>query len=127
VRKFLSFNSRDTAFAEALRGGLSRLEPDAQIFFSPISLGAGFWLPKLAGQIAEAEAFLLLIGPNGVGPWQEVEYFMAFDRHVNDKRFPLVPAIVAGAAAPGLSFLRSLNWYRHVTRQMARSCNLSVA
>jgi TIR domain len=110
VRIFLSFNSKDTAFAEAMRAALSRIEPGAQIFFSPVSLGAGFWLPKLAEQIAEAEAFLLLIGPNGIGPWQEVEYFTAFDRHVNDKRFPLVPVIVAGAGAPGLSFLRNLNW-----------------
>jgi conflict system STAND superfamily ATPase/TIR domain-containing protein len=110
VRIFLSFNSRDTAFAEAVRAGLSRIEPGVQIFFSSVSLGAGFWVPKLAEEIAEAESFLLLIGPNGIGPWQEVEYFTAFDRHVNDKRFALVPAIVAGAAAPGLSFLRSLNW-----------------
>jgi hypothetical protein len=110
VRVFLSFNSQDTAFAEAIRAGLSRLEPDAKIFFSRISLGAGFWLPKLAEEIDQAEAFLLLIGPNGIGPWQEVEYFTAFDRHVRDKWFALVPAIVAGAAAPGLSFLRSLNW-----------------
>jgi hypothetical protein len=73
VRIFLSFNSKDTAFAEALRASISRIEPGAQFFFSPISLGSGLWLPKLAEQIAEAEAFLLLIGPNGIGPWQEVE------------------------------------------------------
>jgi len=30
--------------------------------FSPVSLGAGFWLPKLAEGIADADAFLLLIG-----------------------------------------------------------------
>jgi hypothetical protein len=41
VRVFLSFNSKDTAFAEAIRAGLSRLEPKAKIFFSPVSLGAG--------------------------------------------------------------------------------------
>ena len=110
MRIFLSFNSRDTALAEAVRAGLSRIEPGAQIFFSSVSLGAGFWLPKLAEEIAQAESFLLLIGPNGIGPWQEVEYFTAFDRHVKDKHFALVPAIIAGAAAPGLSFLRSLNW-----------------
>jgi hypothetical protein len=75
-----------------------------------VALGAGFWLPKLAEEIAEADAFLLLIGPSGVGPWQEVEYFTAFDRHVNDKRFTLVPLIVGRAQAPGLSFLRMLNW-----------------
>jgi WD40 repeat protein len=110
VRIFLSFNSKDTAFAEAIRAGLSRIEPDIKIFFSPISLGAGFWLPKLAEGIAEAEAFLLLIGPKGIGPWQEVEYFTAFDRHVADKRFAVVPVMVSGAEAPGLSFLRTLNW-----------------
>jgi hypothetical protein len=110
VRIFLSFNSRDTALAELVRVGLSRIEPTAQVFFSPVSLGAGFWLPKLAEGIAEAQSFLLLIGPNGIGPYQEIEYFRAFDRHVKDKTFALVPAIVAGAAAPGLPFLRDLNW-----------------
>jgi TPR repeat protein len=110
MRIFLSFNSKDMALAEAIRTGLSRIDQDAQIFFSPVSLGAGFWLPKLAEEIAQAEAFLLLIGPTGIGPWQEVEYFTAFDRHVIDKQFPLVPVMVAGAEAPGLSFLRTLNW-----------------
>jgi hypothetical protein len=110
MRVFLSFNSRDTALAELLRVGLSRIDPTAQVFFSPVSLGAGFWLPKLAEGIAEAESFLLLIGPNGVGLYQEVEYFRAFDRHLKDKSFALVPAIVGSAAAPGLPFLRDLNW-----------------
>jgi TPR repeat protein len=110
MRIFLSFNSRDISFAEAIRAGLSKIAPDVKIFFSPISLGAGFWLPRLAEEITEAEAFLLLIGPKGIGPWQEVEYFTAFDRHVSDKRFALVPVMVAGAEAPGLSFLRTLNW-----------------
>jgi hypothetical protein len=109
VRIFLSFNSRDTALAEAVRAGLSRIDPTAQVFFSPVSLGAGFWLPKLAEEIAEAQSFLLLIGPSGKGPWQEVEYFTAFDRHVKDKSFALVPAVVAGAEALGLPFLRTLN------------------
>ena len=65
MRIFLSFNSRDTALAEAVRAGLSRLEPKPQISFSSVSLGAGFWLPKFADEIAQVEAFLLLIGPNG--------------------------------------------------------------
>jgi TIR domain-containing protein len=110
VRIFLSFNSKDVALAEAIRAGLSKLEPEAKIFFSPVSLGSGLWVPKLADEIAAAEAFLLLIGPQGIGPWQKVEYFTAFDRHVNEKAFALVAVIAAGAQAPGLSFLRSLNW-----------------
>ena len=87
MRIFLSFNSKDMALAEAIRAGLSKLEPDAKIFFSPVSLGSGLWLPKLADEIAAAEAFLLLIGPKGIGPWQKVEYFTAFDRHVTEKTF----------------------------------------
>ena len=65
-------------------------------------IAAGFWQPRLAAKIADAEAFLLLIGPKCIGPWQEVEYFTAFDRYVNDKSFPVVPVFVGDAAAPGL-------------------------
>jgi hypothetical protein len=107
---FLSFNSKDTALADSVRARLAAFEPTFQIYFSPVSLGTGLWLPKLGDQIEQADAFLLLVGTQGIGPWQEIEYFTAFDRHVNDKRFTLVPVIAAGAAAPGLPFLRALNW-----------------
>ena len=69
------------------------------------------WLPKLAEEIAAADAFLLVIGPGGIGLWQDIEYNEAFDRHLREKdRFPLVPVIADGARAPGLPFLRRLNW-----------------
>jgi hypothetical protein len=111
LRIFLSFHSKDRTLAEALRVGIKRLEPQADFFFSPVSLGAGFWLPKLAEEIRGADAFLFLVGPAGIGLWQDVEYSEAFDRHVRDKeRFPLVPVIAANAKAPGLPFLRLLNW-----------------
>ena len=110
LRIFLSFNSRDLALAEALRAGLKKLEPTADIFFSPVSIAHGFWLPRLSAGIDEADAFLLLLGPKGVGPWQEVEYHQAFDRHVKDRKFPVVPIITNGGLAPGLPFLRQLNW-----------------
>jgi hypothetical protein len=97
--------------AEALCASLKRLEPSTDIFFSPLSLGPGFWLPKLAKEIIDTDAFLFFIGPSGVGPWQQLEYDEALDRYVQEReRFPLVPVIAAGATAPGLSFLRRLNW-----------------
>jgi hypothetical protein len=110
MRIFLSFNSKDVELAEALRAGLIGLEPAAQIFFSPSSLGAGFWVPRLAGEIGLADAFLLLIGPKGIDSLQAVEYYAAFDRHVVDGRFALVLVLAAGAQAPGLPLMRSLNW-----------------
>jgi hypothetical protein len=109
MRIFLSFNSKDIALAEALRAGLATVELAAEIFFSPASLASGFWLPKLADEIGAVDAFVLLIGPKGIGPWQEVEYYAAFDRHVGDRRFGLVPVLAADAQVPGLPFLRSLN------------------
>ena len=38
--------TKDQALAEALREGLLRFEPTADIYLSSISLRAGFWLPK---------------------------------------------------------------------------------
>jgi hypothetical protein len=109
-KSFTNQSALDQALAEAIRAGLLKLEPKADIFFSPVSLGQGFWLPKLSEGIRSADAFLLLLGPRGVGPWQEVEYHEAFDRHVQDPRFSLVPVIVGAGHAPGLPFLRRLNW-----------------
>jgi hypothetical protein len=66
------------------RDALVRLDPLLDIFFSPVSLGQGFWLPKLAEGIRAADAFLLLMAQSGPGPWQEMEYFEALDRRVKD-------------------------------------------
>ncbi len=107
---FLSFNSKELALAKALRCRLRKINSSADVFFSPVSLGAGFWVPKLAAELAGADAFLLLIGEKGIGPWQELEYYNALDRHVADNRFTLVPLLVAPGQAPGLPFLRTLNW-----------------
>jgi hypothetical protein len=41
-------------------------------------------LPALAQEIAEADAFVLLIGASGLGPWQSTEFYEAHDavRHL---------------------------------------------
>lgn len=111
MRVFLSFNAKDAPTANALRSALLRLEPESEVFFAPISsLGQGFWLPKLEQQIEAADAFLLLLGPLGVGPWQAVEYHAAFSKHVREPSFVLAPVIFGNGLAPGLPFLRQLNW-----------------
>jgi formylglycine-generating enzyme required for sulfatase activity len=110
-RWFLSYNSQDLALMQGLEGALTRKDPEAKIFFAPKSLRVGgFWLPELAREIAEATAFVLLVGEKGLGPWQVIEYYEALDRRVKQHDFPIVLVLLDGQPAPGLPFLRQLHW-----------------
>src|SRR5205823_4473791 len=64
----------------------------------------------LAKEIAQADAFILLIGPSGIGRWQVPEYNEAHDRSVKDQAFPIILVLLEGQTAPGLPFLRQFNW-----------------
>ncbi len=110
-RWFLSYNSQDLALMQGLEAALTRKDPEAKIFFAPKSLRAGgFWLPELAKEIAEATAFVLLVGAKGLGPWQVIEYYEALGRRVKQHDFPIVFVLLDGQPAPGLPFLRQLHW-----------------
>jgi formylglycine-generating enzyme required for sulfatase activity len=110
-RWFLSYNSQDLGLTQSLEQALRRKDTDAKIFFPPKSLRAGgLWLPELASAIAEATAFVLLIGEKGIGSWQVIEYYEALDRRVKEHDFPVVLVLLDGQPAPGLPFLRQLHW-----------------
>src|SRR5262249_45710622 len=110
-RWFLSYNSQDLRLVRSLEAALRRKDADARIFFAPKSLRAGgLWLPELARSIAEATAFVLMVGEKGVGAWQTMEYYEALDRRVKEHDFPVVLVLLEGHAAPGLPFLRQLHW-----------------
>jgi formylglycine-generating enzyme required for sulfatase activity len=110
-RWFLSYNSQDLALVGRLEAALKHRDAEARIFFAPKSLRAGgYWQPELAKEIAEATAFVLLVGENGVGPWQVLEYYEALDRRVKQPDFPVVLVLLKGQPAPGLPFLRQLHW-----------------
>jgi formylglycine-generating enzyme required for sulfatase activity len=110
-RWFLSYNSQDLGLMSSLEAALKRKDPDASIFLAPKSLRVGgFWLPKLAQEIGDATAFILLVGANGIGPWQVIEYYEALDRRVKQPDFPVVLVLLDGQTAPGLPFLRQLHW-----------------
>jgi hypothetical protein len=96
---------------QGLEAALRRKDSETKIFFAPTSLRAGgFWLPELAKGIAEATAFVLLVGEKGLGPWQVIEYYEALDRRVKQHDFPVVLVLLDGQPAPGLPFLRQLHW-----------------
>ncbi len=111
VNWFLSYNSADLAVAEKLEEQLRQAAPDGNVFLAPKSLRAGgYWLPKLAEAIAEANAFVLYVGENGLGPWQVIEYYEALDKRAKQPDFPIVLVLLDGRPAPGLPFLRQLHW-----------------
>ena len=77
---------------QAFEAALRRKDADARFFFAPKSLRAGgYWLPELAKEIAEATAFVLLVGEKGVGPWQ-------VDRILRGARSPREAARFPGRA-----------------------------
>ena len=110
-RWFLSFNSSDRALAEGLKASIERKDAGSRVFFDATSLRAGgYWQPALAKGIDEADAFVLLVGEKGLGPWQTLEFYEAHDKHVRSPEFPVVLMLLDGHAAPGLPFLRLLHW-----------------
>src|SRR6478672_12199014 len=97
----------------------------ANIYFAPRMMRAGgFYLPELAKAVNEATAFVLLVGKNGLGPWQVIEYYEALARRVKARaqrakapdqglephELPVVLVLLEGEPAPGLPFLRQLHW-----------------
>jgi formylglycine-generating enzyme required for sulfatase activity len=111
-RWFLSYHSPDQALAERLKSAIERKDSDSRVFFAPTHLRAGgSWSEQLAQEIAEATAFILLIGTAGIGKWQVPEYDEALDKWVNSgRKFPLIVVLLEGQTAPGLQFLRQLHW-----------------
>jgi formylglycine-generating enzyme required for sulfatase activity len=110
-RWFLSYHSPDQALAERLKAAIEQEVTGARVFFAPSSLRAGgFWSRALADEIAQADAFILLVGERGVGNWQVLEYDEALDKRVNFPAFPVILVLLEGQTAPGLPFLRRLHW-----------------
>jgi hypothetical protein len=111
-RWFLSYHSPDQALAERLKAAIERKDSASRVFFAPTHMRAGgSWSEQLAKEIAEATAFILLVGAAGIGKWQVPEYDEALDKWVNSGRnFPLIVVLLEGQTVPGLQFLRQLHW-----------------
>jgi formylglycine-generating enzyme required for sulfatase activity len=111
-RWFLSYHSPDQPLAESLKLAIERKDSGSRVFFAPthMQLG-GSWSAQLAKEIADANAFVLLVGEHGVGNWQVLEYDEALERWTAaPSDFPLIVVLLEGQTAPGLPFLRRLHW-----------------
>src|SRR5580700_1132665 len=111
-RWFLSYHSPDQALAERLKAAIERKDSSTRVFFAPTNLRAGgSWSAQLAQEIADATAFILLVGEAGVGQWQVPEYDEALDRWVKSPAdFPLIIVLLEGQSVPGLPFVRRLHF-----------------
>src|SRR5580704_16638450 len=110
-RWFLSYHSPDEKLAERVKGAIERKDSASRVFFAPSKMRAGgFWTTQLAQELADATAFILLVGERGLGPWQVLEYDEALDKRVKSPDFPIILVLLQGQTAPGLPFLRRLHW-----------------
>jgi formylglycine-generating enzyme required for sulfatase activity len=108
---FISYHSPEGVLAAQLKAAIERKDPSSSVFFAPSNLRAGgFWSAQLAKAIADATAFILLVGSQGIGNWQVLEYDEALDKRVNSPDFPVILILLEGQPAPGLAFLRQLHW-----------------
>src|SRR5258705_4246172 len=108
---FISYHSPEGGLAAQLKAAIERKDPSSSVFFAPSNLRAGgFWSAQLAKAIADATAFILLVGSQGIGNWQVLEYDEALAKRVNSPDFPVILILLEGQPAPGLAFLRQLHW-----------------
>jgi hypothetical protein len=113
LRVFLSYHTPDRAIALALKRGLKKALPGADVFVDQTHLPHGhLWQPALFDAITKAQAFLILVS-NRIGDWQKVEYYEARDRKAKDDSFVLLPVVVADRSkgpAANLPGLAQLHW-----------------
>ena len=102
---FSAITRRIRRWRNGSRPPLSAGIPASRVFFAPTHLRAGgSWSAQLAQEIAEATAFILLVGEAGIGNWQVPEYDEALDKWVKlGQKFPLIVVLLEGQTAPGLA------------------------
>jgi TIR domain len=107
---FLCHNSQDK---EAVRDMNARLQVQGiKTWFDEEQLPPGrLWQEILEEQIEHIRTAAVLVGPSGVGPWQQME-LRAFLEEFVSRRCPVIPVILADCmTVPQLPiFLRQLTW-----------------
>ncbi len=75
------------------------------------------WPSALERRLAHCKAVAVLIGPNGMGPWQQREVYTAIDREVREQAsghfgFRVIPVLLdqGGRTHAGLGFLSQNVW-----------------
>ncbi len=105
---FVSYNTLDHAAVERI--GRALKDRDLTVFLDRWELVPGRPWPKaLEGHLSRCRCAAVVLGPSGMGPWQEREHYLALDRQARDKAFGYIPVILPDAD-PALGFLSSNTW-----------------
>jgi formylglycine-generating enzyme required for sulfatase activity len=112
---FLSYNSHDrpavNELAERLRGeGLA-------LYLDEWELAPGrLFQRELAEALRDSKSCVVVLGRNGLAPWQKQEILVAIDRRTHDETFHVIPVLLPGSERPRrgdvahLEFLINASW-----------------
>ncbi|HET9767653.1 MAG TPA: NB-ARC domain-containing protein, partial [Thermoanaerobaculia bacterium] len=105
MRRYDAFLAHNQHEQEAARFIASRLRSEGLvIFLDEHELVPGTRLPtELGNAIFASQAFLVLIGPNGVGGYQEMEIDTALHRRTIERSFRIIVLELPGADSTALS------------------------
>lgn len=128
---FLSHNSKDK---EEVREAAHALrEHGLNVWLDEDELIPGTrWIPELEKAIESSAAVAVMIGSNGLGPWERPEMEAALIQSI-DRHTPVIPMLLPGAGTkPELPlFLRTLTWVdcrngfsTHAMTQICKSVDL---
>jgi len=106
---FLSYSRADASDARRLVQLLR--SRGLKVFFDRDYLTPGqAWPTLLEKHLRACRAVAICLGPEGLGPWQQREQYVALDRQVQEDHFPVIPLLLPGAKDPPLGFLRLSTW-----------------
>jgi len=105
---FVSYDTLDQAAVERL--GRALKERGLKVFLDRWELVPGRpWPEALEARLAGCRAAAIVLGPHGLGPWQQRERNLALDRQGREPGFGVIPVLLP-QAEPALGFLRLNTW-----------------
>ena len=106
---FLSHNSKDKAVVRELRDQLAA--HGLSVWYDEDELRPGIpWQQLLEDGIRNSQSVVVIVGHDGMGPWEDEEMRAALTLAVKDKR-AVIPVLLPGSAQPELPlFLRNRTW-----------------
>lgn len=94
---FLSHHSADKAVVEEI--AIHLREAGFSVFLDSDSLEPGeSWVAALGQALQASRAFMICVGPSGIGPWTEQELHVALDRAARESAFTVIPVLLPGAS-----------------------------